>query len=701
MAVIGDVLVKLVADFAEFSKGMDESTKRLEDFGKTIDAQGKRVEGLLKDLRALAILSAAAVAVKQVVDWGLATADAAKQQQELSKQLGFSVDEIQALQKAAKLNGQTFEQQAAYYKTHRAELKAMTDELRDTGKLMAEDTVKAFADIATQIDRFGEIVGRVRQQFEGGSVNTVLGTISKMIRDAGSSLAYFEVYKGTITSVRELMAIFTGAGGLVGISAQQRAIQQIDELRAKAVDAEVALQKATGEARRAAELQQQIEQRGGDAAGRIRESILRGQGASPGTTVAEAQAVAERARQARDQTQKDLAAAEEAFRKAQEIEKKSNEPYKPPPVPTTTGGGGGGSDADDINAIIKRYQAVQKAADDATASVRRNQQADIDDLARIVQARQETQDILARIAQHKTIPHEMEKALEDAIFGAKQAQAETQKSIQYNQQAFELEKRLGDGTVAYARVLRDLNREKATGRLSDQAYTRALKEQTEALQNAALQARRYDDDLGSLAAGFELAARQFERSHDLFSAGGQIFQGLVNVMDEGLDVLAGKSSKTFGDIAADFALMLAKMAAQAAASAIFNSVFGSFGGRLDAGGMGPPTPGSGILGWIASGLGSVFGGGKAAGGEVQPGYYYTVGERGPERFVPQVAGRIEPAASTQGGGNVTINLDMGQTVGADNPAMALAFGRKVKAAVVDVINNEKRPGGALYRRMTA
>jgi hypothetical protein len=44
---------------------------------------------------------------------------------------------------------------------------------------------------------------------------------------------------------------------------------------------------------------------------------------------------------------------------------------------------------------------------------------------------------------------------------------------------------------------------------------------------------------------------------------------------------------------------------------------------------------------------------------------------------------------------------MSQVAGAENPSAALAFGRKVKAAVVDVINNEKRPGGALYRRMSA
>ena len=34
MAVIGDVLVKLVADFAEFSKGMQESSKQLDDFAR-------------------------------------------------------------------------------------------------------------------------------------------------------------------------------------------------------------------------------------------------------------------------------------------------------------------------------------------------------------------------------------------------------------------------------------------------------------------------------------------------------------------------------------------------------------------------------------------------------------------------------------------------------------------------------------------
>jgi hypothetical protein len=144
------------------------------------------------------------------------------------------------------------------------------------------------------------------------------------------------------------------------------------------------------------------------------------------------------------------------------------------------------------------------------------------------------------------------------------------------------------------------------------------------------------------------------------------------------------------------------MALQAATSAVFKTIFSggasmatSPGGVAAAGVVGGGG-GGGFLGW----LGSIFGGGRQGGGEVHPGFSYDVGERGPERFVPAVAGRIEPAANGMGGG-VTVNLDMGQTQGAANPAAALEFGRRIRAAVVDVIAQEKRPGGTLYARRNA
>ena len=68
--------------------------------------------------------------------------------------------------------------------------------------------------------------------------------------------------------------------------------------------------------------------------------------------------------------------------------------------------------------------------------------------------------------------------------------------------------------------------------------------------------------------------------------------------------------------------------------------------------------GGGGIGGVLSSLGSLFGrrggpdprelpfgGFMAAGGPVSPGLSYIVGERGPERFVPAVPGRIEPSGA--------------------------------------------------------
>jgi predicted nucleic acid-binding Zn-ribbon protein len=301
MAVIGDILVKFVADFAEFAEGMQQSQSRLEDFGKQIEKSSGSIEKMFSQLRTLAILSAAALAVKQVVDWTMATAAAAAEQEKLAKQLGYTTDEVQALQKIAKDTGNTFDATQRYYRTHRSELEALTKQFRDTGQLMSGDSVKAFADISREMDKFAETLGRVRQQMQGGSVNTALSVISKMIKDAGESLAFFDVYKGTITSVRELMAIFTGAGGLVGFTAQERALQHVTELAATAAQKEIEYQKAQLDS---AQKIEDATRRRADAIGKQRDAILQGGGAGGTATVNSqvqaAQAAADQARAARD-----------------------------------------------------------------------------------------------------------------------------------------------------------------------------------------------------------------------------------------------------------------------------------------------------------------------------------------------------------------------------------------------------------------
>lgn len=73
---------------------------------------------------------------------------------------------------------------------------------------------------------------------------------------------------------------------------------------------------------------------------------------------------------------------------------------------------------------------------------------------------------------------------------------------------------------------------------------------------------------------------------------------------------------------------------------IFNSIssLGLGGGGAAAGGMGG----------IFSAIGSLFGGGRADGGDVSAGKTYWVGERGPEKFTPSQDGHITSAEQSNG-----------------------------------------------------
>jgi hypothetical protein len=79
-----------------------------------------------------------------------------------------------------------------------------------------------------------------------------------------------------------------------------------------------------------------------------------------------------------------------------------------------------------------------------------------------------------------------------------------------------------------------------------------------------------------------------------------------------------------------------------------NAIFG--GGKGGGGGFGNI-----LLGGFLSAIGAP---GRATGGPVSGGAPYLVGERGPELFVPEGAGRIEPRTSAAARGvNITINMN--------------------------------------------
>lgn len=70
-------------------------------------------------------------------------------------------------------------------------------------------------------------------------------------------------------------------------------------------------------------------------------------------------------------------------------------------------------------------------------------------------------------------------------------------------------------------------------------------------------------------------------------------------------------------------------------------------------------PTGGLGGGLGGVLGSLFGGGKAAGGPVERGRSYLVGERGPEMFIPGMSGAIVPNGGGPGGGASRVLIELG------------------------------------------
>lgn len=112
--------------------------------------------------------------------------------------------------------------------------------------------------------------------------------------------------------------------------------------------------------------------------------------------------------------------------------------------------------------------------------------------------------------------------------------------------------------------------------------------------------------------------------------------------------------------------------------------------------------GGGGGGVLSNVLGKIFGGFRAAGGPVQAGKAYVVGEKGPEPFVPAVNGRILSVAQAQAalrggqgssGGNTTVSLSIdlrGTTGDRELDAKIARAGRQILAQVPTVLSDHQR-----------
>ena len=147
---------------------------------------------------------------------------------------------------------------------------------------------------------------------------------------------------------------------------------------------------------------------------------------------------------------------------------------------------------------------------------------------------------------------------------------------------------------------------------------------------------------GGFAQGATAAFAGFAKS---VQSDGQLMQQEIGTALNGIsnnfaEMVSGGKAK-WADLVNSMEQMLLKSAIQTILNSLFKSIGQALGGGSNSGGGG-----------ILSGLGSIFGGGHADGGDVTPGKAYLVGEKGPELLkIGAAGGSIIPNGQFGGGGS--------------------------------------------------
>ncbi|MGA0564465.1 hypothetical protein ACO2RV_18625 [Ancylobacter sp. VNQ12] len=143
-------------------------------------------------------------------------------------------------------------------------------------------------------------------------------------------------------------------------------------------------------------------------------------------------------------------------------------------------------------------------------------------------------------------------------------------------------------------------------------------------------------------------AKAAEAQAEINGLGRDVVGGIVGDLRQGVD-----AAQAFANALDRVADRLINMA--------LDSLFPSGGG------------GGGAADLLGSFFSGIFGGSKAVGGPVNAGHAYRVGERGPEMFVPDVAGRIVPNHLSAGAGAGSTTVPISITIdarGADEAGLA-------------------------------
>jgi len=267
-----------------------------------------------------------------------------------------------------------------------------------------------------------------------------------------------------------------------------------------------------------------------------------------------------------------------------------------------------------------------------------------------------------------------------------QRQAEQVKSIyaQYENLQLQLEKATPEaarGSEAYLKAQQDISAGLERSLQDYDAYYAALREKQSDWVNGATEAMANyaDSSRNAMAQASGAATNAFRR------------------MEDGIVSFATTGKFNFGDFAQAVIADLIRIQARAALSGLFGQLVGMATGALGGAG-GVDTGTAGISSTSPVDMSSVQGIElRAAGGPVNAGQPYIVGEVGPELFVPPASGSIAPNSALSGlgaagGGDVTVVQHISVDSRADQASILQAMKVAKDAAVAEIKQNLSRGG---------
>lgn len=340
---------------------------------------------------------------------------------------------------------------------------------------------------------------------------------------------------------------------------------------------------------------------------------------------------------------------------------------------------------------------AQKAEAAAQTTVIANQTKISDNESKIAQLRDEA------IAELRVLTIEQEAAGEAITRSYEDARAAAQRYLDVitKQQQRELEglgrgprqrqidSSRGDIDERFSEQRNDLAGELRKREITRAEYDQQLEIIDEFHQKALEANDRYyeqlDEKQGSWLVGVQEAfATLRDQSRDAASLAADAVTNAFQAMEDALVQFAQTGKLDFKSLANSIIADLIRIQLRAAISGsggllslLGDAIGGLFGPKATAGG------GAG---------GGNFSGPRAAGGPVEAGGTYLVGERGPELITPRSAGMVVPNSMLRGGPNVTINQHLYPAPGTDNAqfhAMMEQAKAEVRAEIFEDIRSKR------------